>query len=154
MAKTKAANREKLAPSNVTSISAGRKPRAAAAEVSADAGDAVKSDAAPAVIVFGKDESGKPHASWFAEAEAELAIKAAGSMGFQVLRVTSPDRPPRPWIGPGPSLRQRQRFLSFCKMPLYGFKGAFAPPPPEPEPPLSVTGTPQRDNLVARRLRF
>ena len=41
--------------------------------------------------------------------------------------------------------------MPFCKMPLYevlcAFEGAFAPPPPaepQPEPPLTVAGTPQR----------
>ena len=76
---------------NIISVSAGRKPRAAAAAAKAEAADRLKSDAAAAVIVFGKDESGKAHASWIAAGEAEVAIKAAGLMGFQVLRVTSPD---------------------------------------------------------------
>ena len=47
------------------SISAARKPRAAAAAAKAEAADSLKSDAAPAVIVFGKDEAGKAHASCF-----------------------------------------------------------------------------------------
>ena len=72
---------------NIMSVSAGRKPRAAAAAAKAEAADSLKSDAAAAVIVFGKNESGKAHASWIVAAEAELAIKAAGLMGFQVLRV-------------------------------------------------------------------
>ena len=123
MAKTKAA---KLVPSNVTSISAGRKPRAAAAEVSADAGDAVISDAAPAVIVFGKDESGKAHASWFAGADAELAIKAAGLMGFSALRVTSPDMAASALeLAQGPRLRKRQGFRAFLQDA--GVRGACPP---------------------------
>ena len=149
MAKTKTA---KLVPSNVTSINAGRKPRAAAAEVSADAGDAVKSDAAPAVIVFGKDESGKPHASRFTEADAELAIKAAGLMGFSVLRVTSPDIAAKALeLAQGRVFASGKGLVPFTKMAAYealcAFDSGFAPPrpaEPQPEPPLAVTATPQR----------
>jgi hypothetical protein len=42
--------------------------------------------AATALIVFGRDNGGKPHASRFDASEAELAEKAAGLMGMQVLR--------------------------------------------------------------------
>lgn len=46
--------------------------------------------AAPALIVFGVDDSQRPHASWFNEADALLAEKAAGLMGLKV-RVTTPE---------------------------------------------------------------
>ena len=152
MAKPKIATREKLAPSNVTSTSAARKPRAAAAAAKAEAADSLKSDAAPAVIVFGKDDAGKAHASWFAAPDAELAIKAAGLMSFSVLRVTSPDIAAKALeLAQGRVFASGKGFVPFCKMPAYealcGFEGAFAPsPPPEPqpEPPLTVGGTPQR----------
>ena len=39
-----------------------------------------------AVVVFGHDDKGKPHASAFAASDAELAEKAAGLMGMNVLR--------------------------------------------------------------------
>ena len=42
-----------------------------------------------AVVVFGRDEAGKPHASSLGTSEAELAEKAAGLMGMRVLRLTS-----------------------------------------------------------------
>src|SRR4051812_20984121 len=45
------------------------------------------SSAAPAIIVFGRDEAGKAHASWFDQSEAALAEKAADLMGLRVLRV-------------------------------------------------------------------
>jgi hypothetical protein len=54
------------------------------------AGNAAETDAKPMpVIVFGKDEKGKAHASFFAASDAELATKAAGLMSMQALRVTS-----------------------------------------------------------------
>ena len=43
--------------------------------------------AALAVVVFGRDEAGKPHAAWFDQGEASLAEKAADLMGLRVLRV-------------------------------------------------------------------
>lgn len=150
MAKAKAAARP--APSNVTSISAGRKPRAVAVAAQAEPGDRVKSDAVPAVIVFGLDESGKAHASRFGEADAELAIKAAGMMGYRVLRVSSPDIAARAQeVALGRIFASGRGFVPFCKMALYealcGFDGAFAPPPPvepEPAPLLAISGTPHR----------
>ncbi len=47
--------------------------------------------AAPAVVVFGKDEDGKARAARFRSEEAELAIKAAGSMKLRVLKSTTPE---------------------------------------------------------------
>ncbi len=47
--------------------------------------------AGPAVVVFGKDEEGKARAARFRSDEAELAIKAAGSMKLRVLKVTTPE---------------------------------------------------------------
>jgi hypothetical protein len=40
-----------------------------------------------AVIVFGRDDALKPHASQFAAEDAALAEKAAGLMGMRLLRV-------------------------------------------------------------------
>jgi hypothetical protein len=42
-----------------------------------------------ALVVFGKDEAGKPHASAFTAADAELATKAATLMGMQLLQVVT-----------------------------------------------------------------
>ena len=43
--------------------------------------------AAPALIVFGRNEAGKAHASWFDQSEAALAEKAADFMSLRVLQV-------------------------------------------------------------------
>ncbi|MBM2295138.1 hypothetical protein JQX09_24845, partial [Sulfitobacter pseudonitzschiae] len=42
---------------------------------------------APAIIVFGTDDTGKPHASTFGIDQRHDAIRAAGLMGFQALAV-------------------------------------------------------------------
>ena len=46
-----------------------------------------KADTGPAVIVFGYNEHRIPQASWFSEAEADLAVRAARLMGLRVLRI-------------------------------------------------------------------
>ena len=138
--------------SNVTPIISGRKPRAVGADAVAPAiGEQGKSVAEPAVVVFGKDDGGKAHASWFGEADAELAIKAAGLMNFQVLKVTSPDiRAKALELPAGRIFESGKGLVPFCKIAAYdalkAFDGAYQPPTPvepEPVPPLAVTGTPQ-----------
>ena len=48
------------------------------------------SSAAPALVVFGRDEAGKAHAAWFDQSEVALAEKAADFMNMRVLRVYRP----------------------------------------------------------------
>ena len=43
----------------------------------------------PALVVFGRDEAGKAHASSFAQGEAKLAEKAAGLMGLRLLPIST-----------------------------------------------------------------
>src|ERR1700731_2846155 len=43
---------------------------------------------APMLVVFGIDREGKPRASRFAERDAELAVKAAGLLGFRTAWIT------------------------------------------------------------------
>jgi hypothetical protein len=42
---------------------------------------------APALVVFGRDATGKPHASSFSQSEADLATKAAELMGLRLLPI-------------------------------------------------------------------
>src|SRR5829696_5117738 len=46
----------------------------------------------PCIVVFGRDEAGKPHASWFDAESAELAIKAADLMQMRVLKVETEEQ--------------------------------------------------------------
>ena len=140
-------------PSNVTPIAGRAKPQVAGGNATAvEAAGTPASAVEPAVIVFGKDESGKAHASWFAAADADLAERAAGIMGYRVLRVTTPDMVAKALeLAAGRVFASGKGFVPFCKMGAYealcGYEGAFAPPPPpepQPEPPIVVTGTPQR----------
>ena len=50
---------------------------------------AANADAAPAMIVFGLDPTGKPKAATFPVHQLELAIKAAGLMQLRVLKIDS-----------------------------------------------------------------
>ena len=45
-------------------------------------------------MLFGLDESGKPKAALFSEAQADLALKAAAQLKLQVLTVNDPTRRP------------------------------------------------------------
>ena len=139
--------------SNVTPITGRAKPGATGDKVkAAEAAGELASEAGPALVVFGKDESGKAHASWFGAADAELAERAAGLMRYQILRVTTPDiRAKALELAAGRVFASGRSFVPFCKTAAYealqAFPGAFAPPlPPEPkaEPEIAVTGTPQR----------
>src|SRR3712207_4819839 len=60
------------------------------AVMSATAGTEFENDTA--VVVFGRDEAGRPRASAFGQSEAELAIKVAGLMGMQVLRLDNDEQ--------------------------------------------------------------
>src|SRR3954470_20417357 len=53
----------------------------------ADEARARKAETEPTVIVFGFNEHRIPQASWFSEAEAALATRAAQLMGLRVLRI-------------------------------------------------------------------
>lgn len=98
--------------------------------------------AEPALVVFGRDEANKAHASWFSAADAELAIKAAGMMGMRVLPVTTDEhRAAASKLAAGRIFESGRAFAPFAKEASYkaleAFDGAFAPPAP-PEPQLEV----------------
>jgi hypothetical protein len=48
--------------------------------------------APPAIVLFGLDQASKPHAACFREADIEVALKAAASIGLNVLKVASPEQ--------------------------------------------------------------
>ena len=116
----------------------------------ADTGATALPPREPAVIVFGKDEAGKPHASWFAAADAALAERAAGLMGMRVLPVATDEvRAKALEAAAGRIFASGKAFAPFCKLPLYealsAFEESFAPPPPvepEPEPVVTVSSVP------------
>jgi hypothetical protein len=70
-----------------TSISAAKQPKPNTKPPSA-----AKPMTKPALVVFGTDSLGKPHASWFPAGEHEAAVKAAGVMNFSTLMVATDDQ--------------------------------------------------------------
>ena len=46
-------------------------------------------DLTPALILFGNDHSGRPHAGWFTRDELIIAERASESLGYVALRVTN-----------------------------------------------------------------
>jgi hypothetical protein len=53
--------------------------------------EASNADAAPAIIVFGLDPTGKPKAATFPAQQVDLASKAAGLMQLRLLKIDSPE---------------------------------------------------------------
>src|SRR5829696_7503888 len=74
----------------------------------------------PSVVVFGRDEAGKPHASWFDAENAELAIKAADLMNMRVLRVeTEEQKALARQLAPGRVFASGRAFTPFARANLY-----------------------------------
>ena len=102
------------------------------------------------VIVFGKDDAGKPHASKFGEADAELAVRAAALMGMRVLPITTDEHgAAASQLTAGRIFDSGKGFVPFVKMAAYealaAFPEAYAPSPPvevAPEPLPAATTTP------------
>lgn len=107
-------------------------------EADAKQADVPQADANPGtatLIVFGLDQNQKPHASWFDEADAPLAEKAAGVMEMKILRLTTDER--RGLAGKLPKGRvfeSGKAFVPFVNKTLYGqleAMGGETPPPPD-----------------------
>ena len=76
--------------------------------------------APPAIIVFGRDEAGKAHASWFDQSEAALAEKAADFMSLRVLRVrTDEHRALAAQLPHGRVFASGRAFVPFVKAALF-----------------------------------
>src|SRR4051794_6346777 len=76
--------------------------------------------AAPALIVFGRDEAGKAHAAFFDQSEATLAEKAADFMSLRVLRVrTDEHRALTAQLPHGRVFASGRAFVPFVKASLF-----------------------------------
>lgn len=81
-----------------------------------------------AVIVFGRDEAGRAHASWFDEAERPLAEAAADFMGFAALGVGSDAvRGLAAHLPRGKVFASGRAFVPFVKASLYERLAAHLP---------------------------
>src|SRR5829696_4866454 len=74
----------------------------------------------PSIVVFGRDEAGKPHASWSDAESADLAIKAAELMQMRVLRVeTEEQRAIARQLARGRVFATGRAFTPFARANLY-----------------------------------
>ena len=74
----------------------------------------------PCLIVFGRDEAGKPHASWFDAQSADLALKAADLMQMRVLKVeTEEQKALARQLARGRVFATGRAFMPFARESLY-----------------------------------
>ena len=74
----------------------------------------------PCIVVFGRDEAGKPHASWFDAASADLALKAADLMQMRVLKVeTEEQKALARQLARGRVFATGRAFMPFARESLY-----------------------------------
>jgi hypothetical protein len=74
----------------------------------------------PCLVVFGRDEAGKPHASWFDAQSADLAMKAADLMNMRVLKVeTEEHKALARQLAPGRVFASGRAFTPFARANLY-----------------------------------
>jgi hypothetical protein len=93
--------------------------------------------ASATLIVFGPDETGKPHASWFNEADAPLAEKAAGLMRMKILRlITDEQRGLAGKLPQGRVFESGRAFVPFVNRTLYAQLAAMGGEVPEIDPAL------------------
>jgi hypothetical protein len=87
------------------------------------------------LVVFEPDETGKPHASWFDEADAPLAEKAAGLMKMKVLRLTTDEQKKLAGRLPqGRVFESGKAFVPFVNRTLYAQLAAMGGEVPEIDP--------------------
>jgi hypothetical protein len=87
-----------------------------------------------AVVVFGVDDTGKPHASAFAESDAVLATKAAALMGMKLLPVqTEAQRTLAAKLPRGRVFASGKGFVPFVKAAIFRDLEAAAPEASVPE---------------------
>jgi len=85
-----------------------------------EATDEVASNTAPpALILFGRDEGGRAHASFFTAAEEEGATRAATLMGLHTLAVTEAHRPLAVGLPAGRLFAGGKAFVPFCSAKVF-----------------------------------
>ncbi len=76
--------------------------------------------AEPSLVVFGRDEGGKPRASWFDAVSADLARKAADLMNMRVLKVeTEEQKAVARQLPPGRVFASGRAFTPFARANVF-----------------------------------
>ena len=77
-------------------------------------------DVEPSLVVFGRDPAGKPRASWFDAASADLASKAADLMKMRVLKIeTEEQKAVARQLVPGRVLDSGRAFTPFARREVF-----------------------------------
>ena len=76
-------------------------------------------EAVPGLILFGRDERGRPHASQFAAAQAEAAARAATLMDLHTLIVTDTHRTLASGLPQGRLFESGKAFVPFCSARVF-----------------------------------
>jgi hypothetical protein len=99
------------------------------------------------LIVFGQDDAGKPHASWFKAADAVVAGKAAGMMGMKILRLGEGEH--HSFAGKLPQGRvfaSGKAFVPFVNRTVYGQLEAMGGEIPSVDPAVIQTSHEEKPN--------
>jgi hypothetical protein len=116
--------------------------------------DAPTGETKPAVatlIVFGLDDAKKPHASWFDEADAPLAEKAARLMGMKILRLTTDEqRGLAGKLSRGKIFQSGRCFVPYCNRTIFAQLAAMGgeDPPIDPAVVQSALDEPAGERAV------
>ena len=112
-------NTAPLAPAAVPAIAI--KPRlvAPAPASTDDVPEPTPDETARGLILFGRDERSRPHASRFVAAETEPAARAATLMGLHTLIITEAHRTFAAGLPQGRLFESGKAFVPFCSAPMF-----------------------------------
>jgi len=81
----------------------------------------------PSIILFGRDNAGKPRASWFDAVSADLATKAAEQMSMRILKLeTEEHRAVARQVAPGRVFANGRAFTPFARATVFSKLVEFA----------------------------
>ena len=99
--------------------------------------------AEPSLVVFGRDDAGKPRASWFDAGSADLASKAADLMKMRVLRVeTEEQKAVARQLAPGRVFASGRAFTPFARTAVFSQLVELAGDSSDPSTKGSTSGKP------------
>src|SRR5215211_1969378 len=106
--------------------------------------------AEPSVIVFGRDDAGKPRASWFDAGSAGLASKAADLMKMRVLRIeTEEQKAVARQLAPGRVLESGRAFTPFARATVFSKLVELAHGAQEAATPNGATAAPDSSGTAS-----
>src|SRR3954453_22451469 len=99
--------------------------------------------AEPSLVVFGRDDAGKPRASWFDAGSADLASKAADLMKMRVLKIkTDEQKAVARQLAPGRVFASDRAFTPFARTAVFSQLVELAGDSSDPSTEGSTSGKP------------